>query len=176
MENPILILPGIYNSGPEHWQSLWEAAHPNYTRVMQRDWDHPVKDEWVATLEQAVAESGSETILVAHSMGCLLLAHWAASTQLPIHGALLVAAPDPDGPNFPADAVGFSPVPQIKFPFPSIMVASTDDPYSTMDFSEQCAAVWGSKLVNLGAFGHINASSGLGDWAEGQQLLATLAS
>jgi uncharacterized protein len=175
MQHRILIVPGIYNSGPEHWQSLWEAKYPHFQRVMQRDWDHPVCDEWVAALEQAVADAGPQAIIVAHSMGCLTVAHWAASTQLPVAGALLVSVPDPTGPNFPAEAVGFAPVPLTSMPFKSIVVASSDDPYGSFDYMQRCASAWGSRFVPIGAKGHINASSGLGDWPEGYALLETLA-
>ncbi|OYU42993.1 MAG: alpha/beta hydrolase, partial [Burkholderiales bacterium PBB4] len=33
---------------------------------------------------------------------------------------------------------------------------------------------WGSRFVNYGARGHINADSGLGDWPEGLQFLEQL--
>jgi uncharacterized protein len=173
MQHPVLIVPGIYNSGPEHWQSLWENTH-HFQRVIQHDWDHPVCTEWVATLEQAIAEAGPDTLIAAHSLGCLVVAHWAASTQLTIQGALLVAVPDPVGPEFPSDAVGFAPVPLKTFPFKSIVVASSDDPYGSLAHSERCASAWGSQWINIGAAGHINASSGLGDWPEGYRLLETL--
>lgn len=174
MQHPVLIVPGIYNSGPEHWQSLWEAKSPQFQRVIQRDWDHPVCDEWVATLEQAVAQSGPDTLIAAHSLGCLTVAHWAASTQLSIRGVLLVAAPDPDEPDFPDEIVGFGPVPLKTLPFKSIVVASTNDPYGSLAYAERCASAWGSRFVNVGAKGHINASSGLGDWPEGYALLESL--
>jgi uncharacterized protein len=174
MQRPVLIVPGIYNSGPEHWQSLWENIH-HFQRVIQRDWDYPVCAEWVATLEQAIAETGPDTLIAAHSLGCLAVAHWAASTQLTIQGALLVAVPDPAGPDFPSDAVGFAAVPLKTFPFKSIVVASSDDPYGSLAHSERCASAWGSQWINIGAAGHINGSSGLGDWPEGYRLLETLA-
>jgi uncharacterized protein len=171
MNQPVLILPGIFNSGPQHWQSLWEAEQPHFRRVMQRDWDYPVCEEWVDALEAAVKQAGEETVLVAHSLGCLTVAHWAASTRASIAGALLVAVPDPDGPNFPAEAVNFGGLPQQPFGFPSIVVASTNDPYGGLTFAQVCAKVWSSQLVNLGDRGHINADSGLGRWPEGLQLL-----
>ena len=85
-----------------------------------------------------------------------------------------MAVPDPDGPNFPAEAVGFSPLPEQKFSFPSIVVASTDDPYGSVAFAQARASVWGSRLVNIGAAGHVNADSGLGPWPEGFALLQRL--
>ena len=175
MNSTVLILPGIGNSGPEHWQSLWKQANPSFARVQQRDWDHPVCSEWLDVLEQTVARVGGTAVLVAHSLACLLVAHWAAKTHLRIQGALLVAPPDPDGPNFPREAVGFSPLPLKSLPFPSIVVASTSDPYGTVEFARSAASAWGGRFVNIGPAGHINSESGLGEWNEGLLLLQQLA-
>jgi predicted alpha/beta hydrolase family esterase len=140
--------------------------------VDQQDWDHPECDVWVAALEAAVRGSEPDVVLVAHSLACLQLAHWAASTRCRVRGALLVAVPDPEGVAFPREAIGFSPLPLGRFAFPSIVVASSDDPYGSVDHARRCTDAWGSRLVEIGAAGHINAGSGLGDWAEGQALLA----
>jgi predicted alpha/beta hydrolase family esterase len=169
----ILSLPGFGGSGPTHWQSLWEARH-GLRRVHQRDWEHPVCLEWQTALESAVADAGDDTVLVAHSLACLLVAHWAASTRRHVKAALLVAVPDPSGPQFPAAAIGFSAVPMQALPFRSITVASTDDPYGSLAYSTRCASAWDSSLVCIGAAGHINAASGLGDWDEGMALLQLL--
>ncbi len=174
MKNEILILLGYGNSDTKHWQSLWEASNPNFKRVNQTNWEQPVCDDWVATLEEHVKQSGSEVKIVAHSLGCLLLAQWAVQTNLEIAGALLVAVPNPDGKNFPSQASGFSPAADTKFDFPSILVASSNDPYSEMEFSKSCAESWGSTLLELGEFGHINSNSGLGDWQAGLHLISRL--
>jgi predicted alpha/beta hydrolase family esterase len=174
VESRVLILPGYGGSGPEHWQTLWERAHPGFRRVGERDWDRPDCTEWVAALEAAAEASGPGTVLVAHSLACLQVAHWSARTRLKIHAALLVAVPDPASPVFPATAIGFAPVPLRPLPFPSILVGSSDDPYATPEFTASCARAWGSRLVPIGAAGHINASSGLGDWPEGFGLLESL--
>ncbi|MBU2816257.1 serine hydrolase family protein, partial [Acidithiobacillus ferrooxidans] len=107
MSTRALILPGIGNSSSEHWQSLWERANSSFLRVEQRDWERPVCEEWVNVLEDAVRQTGNHStkvVLVAHSLGCLLVAQWASRTKLSIKGALLVAPPDPFGPNFPKKA------------------------------------------------------------------------
>lgn len=174
MSTRILILPGIGNSGPEHWQSRWEAANPAFRRVEQLSWDYPVRAEWEAALEHATARSGSDTVLVAHSLACLLVAHWAAGTRQRIKAALLVAVPDPSGPAFPAEAASFSNVPLRPLPFRSIVVTSSNDPYGGAAHAQTCAEAWGSELINVGAMGHINAASGLGEWQEGQRLLQKL--
>ena len=176
MTNTILMIPGIGNSGPGHWQSRWQIAHPDYRRVEQRDWDHPVCAEWCATLERAVAGAGASSILVAHSLGCLLVAHWLHATRQRVAAALLVAVPDPAGRQFPSDAIGFAPVPRGRFPCPSMMVASRDDSYASIEYARERAHDWGSELVDIGCAGHINAASGLGDWPAGHGLLTRLAS
>lgn len=169
----VLILPGIGNSGHEHWQSLWERENPSFIRVQERDWDKPVCDEWTANLERAVAESGKETVLVAHSLACLQVIHWAATTKREISGAMLVAVPDPNGPNFPADAGSFKNVPQQRLPFQSVVVASTNDPYASLEYASRCAKTWGSEFINIEDAGHINASSGLGEWKPGFEILSS---
>jgi uncharacterized protein len=170
----VLILPGIDNSGPEHWQTFWEKAHPEFQRVPERDWEHPVRREWVAALEAAVRETGPRTILVAHSLGCLQVVHWAAKTTLKVQSALLVAPPDPGRKAFPKEAIGFAPVPMKKSGFPSILVASSNDPYGDLAFSQRCARAWGSKLVSFGPKGHLNSETRLRDWPQGFRLLELL--
>lgn|SRR5512139_3906184 len=174
MSTTVLTFPGIGNSGPQHWQSLWEQSNPEFVRISQRDWDNPVCEEWASVLESTVRRIGSPVVVVAHSLACLAVAHWAAKAHSPIKAALLVAVPNPDGRSFPAEAIGFAPLPKQRFSFPSIVVASTDDPYGSLAHAEACASAWGSRLVSIGAAGHINASSGLGQWLEGYALLQQL--
>lgn len=175
------VLPGYANSGPGHWQTRWEALDPAFRRVAMPDWDHPVRDAWCGTLDAAIAGAPSGPIcLAAHSLGCLTTAQWALRVARPLQvgkiaGALLVAPPDPSGPAFPRDASGFDDVALAPLPFPSIVVASSDDPYGSLAFARRCAADWGSRLIEIGAHGHINADSGLGDWEEGRRWLASLA-
>ncbi|GHD65353.1 DinB family protein [Jeongeupia chitinilytica] len=170
----ILIVPGYGGSGPAHWQSHWQALHPECVRVEQADWDAPDLDAWVAQLDAAVLAAGPDVKIAAHSLGCLLVAHWAARSLRPIAGALLVAVPDPQGVAFPQAAAGFGPVPTARLPFSATMVASGNDPYADWAFSRQVAMEWGVQLVDAGERGHLNAESGLGDWAEGWCLLQGL--
>lgn len=173
----ILILPGLNGSGPAHWQTRWELRLPEARRVPARDWDRPDRAEWVAALEQAVtAATPAPVVLVAHSLGCLQVVHWAAGTTNArlVRGALLVAPPDPARPDFPQVATGFRPLPVAPLPFPSVLVASRNDPYGSFAFSEGCARAWGSRLVDAGSCGHINADSGLDDWDDGLALLGQL--
>ena len=174
MTTPVLILPGLGNSGPEHWQSRWETLHPEFQRLQQRDWEQPRYADWCEALEQAVAAAPQAPVLVAHSLGCLLVAHWARETRQPVKAALLVAPPDLENPACPTGPQGFAPLPTTPLPFPSTLVASRDDPYGDIVFAARCAALWGSRFVDAGYCGHINADSGLGDWPWGQDLLHRL--
>jgi uncharacterized protein len=169
---PVLILPGYGGSGPQHWQTRWEALHPEYRRVQVPDWCQPDLDVWVEALGDAAAGSG-EPVIVAHSLGCLVVAHFAARGGS-ARAALLVAVPDPSGPEFPQEARGFDTVPLERLRFPTRVVASRNDSYGSFEFSARCAKAWGSELSDVGALGHINADSGLGDWSEGERLLSSL--
>ncbi|MEP6729529.1 MAG: alpha/beta hydrolase [bacterium] len=175
-----LILPGLSNSGPEHWQSLWERLDATCVRLQQAEWESPACSDWVATLDDAVKNLESNAVLVAHSSSCALVSHWvrvAPKEHLArIVGALLVAPSDPDGPSYPVGPTGFSPVPLERLPFPSIVVASEDDVYVTMSTARRYADEWGSELVSIGRAGHINSASGLGAWPAGYALLERLRS
>jgi predicted alpha/beta hydrolase family esterase len=173
-----LILPGLFDSGPEHWQTHWEQRDPTCRRVQQANWSTPRCADWVATLDAAVAYSADPVVLVAHSSACALVAHWARDASRDnvarVLGALLVAPSDPEGPNYPEGPTGFAPIPMLRLPFPSIVVASRDDEYVTMERAGEYAAAWGSELLDVGDAGHINASSGLGAWPVGYGLLQRL--
>ena len=172
---PVLVLPGLGNSGPQHWQTRWALRHPDWQRVNLGNWDSPVCDDWVRALDVAVQACPSPPILVAHSLACLLVAHWASRVRATVKGALLVAVPDPSSPRFPTSARGFAPVPMQPHGFPSTVVASVNDPFGSSTFAQRCADAWGSRFVDIGEACHINANSGLGDWAEGYVLFQNLA-
>jgi hypothetical protein len=174
VSTPVLIVPGWGDSGPEHWQSLWETADPGFRRVVQRDWLYPICTEWVETLAGGIRAAGGPVVLVAHSLGCLAVAHCARDGALPVHGALLVAPPDVERPDFPPTIEGFTPVPREPLPFPSVVVASRNDPFAEFERTRALAAAWGSRLVDAGHGGHLNADAGLGPWPLGEKLLAEL--
>ena len=168
---PVLVLPGHGNSGPQHWQTLWQRRHPHWQRVNLGEWDSPVCDDWVRALDVAVRACPSPPMLIAHSLACLLVAHWAHRSALLPKGAFLVAVPDPHGASFPAKARGFTPVPMGSFGFRSLVVASTNDSFGSLAHATHCAIAWGSTFVDIGQAGHINADSGHGEWEEGYGLL-----
>jgi len=170
----VLNVPGLWNSGPKHWQSHWEAADRSVARVQQRDWDHPDREEWVAAIERAVEAAGPGVVLTGHSLGCSAVAFWARETRLAVRGALLVAPSDSEGKDYPKEPVGFQPMPLWRLPFPSITVASTDDAYVTLERARAFAFAWGSEFVVAGALGHLNSDSDLGMWPQGRALLERL--
>jgi hypothetical protein len=172
---PVLILPGLYNSGPQHWQSVWEATHPDFVRVNQDDWERPACADWVARLDEAVTRQPG-SVLVGHSSSCALVAHWAGNGRdtSRVRAALLVAPSDPEAPSYPEGPTGFSPMPMLRLPFPTVVVASDDDPYVTLDRAKLFAGAWGSKFVPLSGAGHINSQSGLGAWPHGFAVLTEL--
>jgi len=176
MKNVYLIVPGVTNSSPAHWQSLWEKEFPDeFRRIEQAEWETPVCDDWTATIEAEVRkEAPTPVVLVAHSLGCIAVVRWAQRFGTKIKGALLVAPSDCEAETYTFDTQGFAPVPLEKLPFRSVVIASTDDRYISLERAEQFAAAWGSELVNIGAKGHINAAAGFGEWPEGLELLKLL--
>ncbi len=175
MDDAVFIVPGIGNSGPSHWQSIWETQHPEWRRLAVEDWDRVACSEWVTAIDRQLAQSAEEPVIVAHSLGCLAVAHWASRHFRRIRGALLVAVPDPTAHAFPvADATGFLPLPLERLSFPTIVVSSSNDPYGSLDLARRCAAAWGSRFVDVGEKGHLNANSNLGGWPEGFELLQSL--
>ncbi|MES2105690.1 MAG: alpha/beta hydrolase [Pseudomonadota bacterium] len=174
----ILLLPGLYNSGPGHWQSIWEQTLPNAVRVQQRSWDQPDRDDWVAGLAAAISAVDGPVVLAAHSLGCALTAWWVkqgmpgAGSADRVSGALLVAPPDVERADFPAPS--FAPMPGMRFPFTCQVIASSNDPWCDMAVAEQWASRWDAGFHRLGAKGHINGDSGLGAWQQGQDWLQQL--
>lgn len=174
-DRPILIVPGLYNSGPDHWQTHWERALPGAERVEQQDWERPLLGDWTISLAEAVRRRPG-AILVAHSLGCALVAHFAQVTGgRGVGGAMLVAPADVNREG-PAGRllVGFSPIPRRRLPFTSLVVASRNDSYVEIERAEAFARGWGSSFVDLGRAGHINVDSGHGPWPKGRALLRGL--
>ena len=173
-KSTVLILPGLGNSGEGHWQTLWENEY-NFIRVQQRDWDTPIQNEWIETIDKKIAElHTTDILLVGHSLACCTVAFWAARFNRKIKGALLVAPSDTDADTYPPGTTGFKPMPLNKLPFPSIAVASTDDYYVTYERAQHFANAWGGELVSIGPAGHINVAAGFGEFKAGIELLKGL--
>jgi uncharacterized protein len=172
MKCDILILAGLNNSGPGHWQSQLQERYPHWKKTRHRDWNCPDRDEWVAELDAAIGACKGPPILVAHSLGCILVAHWARSgSPLKVAGAFLVAPSDVEAPGYPAPPNGFAPIPLDPLPFPSMVLASGNDPLLAPERAAGFASSWGSRLVHIGDAGHVNTESGHGSWPEGERLL-----
>ncbi len=171
----VLILPGWQNSGAGHWQTLWEQQH-GWHRVEQHDWMRPLRGDWSARLEETVVDADGPVVLVAHSLGCILTAWWAAHSRNThkVQGALLVAPGDVEHPDVAALLPGWTPIARQTLPFPSVLVGSRNDPYCAYERVQSLAQAWGAEFVDLGERGHINAESGLGGWPAGLALLAPL--
>ena len=172
MKSNVLVVSGLWDSGPQHWQTHWLKDHPAWCKVPHRDFAAPQRDEWVAELDAAIAACEGPPVLLAHSLGCMLVAQWAQSgSALQIAGAMLVAPSDVEADSYPVERNGFVPIPLHPLPFPSLVVASTNDEYAALERSRAWAAAWGSELVEIGAAGHINGDAGYGPWPEGLALL-----
>lgn len=172
---PFLIVPGLFNSGPDHWQSHWQRMLRGAERVEQSDWERPTLGEWTAGLAEAVRRRPG-AVLIAHSLGCAVVAHLAAiSGGRGVAGALLVAPADVNREG-PAGRLlqGFSPLPRQRLPFPTLVVASRDDPYVAITQARAFAHGWGARFEDIGRSGHINVESGHGPWPDGLDLLRDL--
>lgn len=172
-EADILIVPGLGGSGPGHWQSRWQQKLSTARRVEQEDWFEPEPESWCERIAEAVRESTRPVLLVAHSLGVVLCAQAAPAFPADrVRGAFLVAMPDVERPDMPARLHAFSPVPRDPLPFPSLLVASRNDPYGSYERAEDFSYAWGSALVDAGESGHLNPESGFGPWPEGLMRLA----
>jgi hypothetical protein len=171
VKSRILIVPGWRDSGPGHWQSLWEERIPGVARVVQDDWASPKRAAWVASLARLVLESPEPVVIVAHSLGCIATTHLPPEAAARVRGALLVAPADPERRAALAD---FAPVPHAPLPYRSIVVASSNDPYCPIRLAGAYSRAWGSEFVRMQNAGHINIDSGHGEWPLGLALLQSL--
>nr|WP_316654347.1 alpha/beta hydrolase [uncultured Gellertiella sp.] len=172
-EADILIVPGYTNSGEHHWQTRWQSKLSSARRVEQAEWSKPVRDDWVATLVEAVNAAEKPVVLVAHSLGVPTVMHAVPQFTRQIAGTFLVAPPDVANPGIrPKHLMSFGPYPERPLPFPSLTVASRNDPFGSYEHAEKMANAWGSLIVDAGESGHINAESGHGPWPEGTMVFA----
>jgi uncharacterized protein len=169
------IIPGFGNSGDEHWQTFFEKEGNNFRRINQENWEFPNCDKWVENIENTLLQIDlSNVVLVGHSLGCATIAKWATTHKNIIKGALFVAPSDMEIHHEDYPTIGFDPMPSEKLDFKSILVASSDDPFMTIERAKYFAEKWNSEFVNIGNAGHINATSGYGQWKEGLEILKKL--
>jgi len=163
-----MLLPGWLNSPPDHWQSRWEALH-GCERVQQDDWQWPRRGDWMARLDDALLADTRPAVLIAHSLGCQLIAAWAAHSAhtARVRAALLVAPPDSERDDMPPHLFNWRPIVRARLPFKSQVLISIDDPYCSPERATEMAHDWGATATLVGARGHINGDSGLGDWPDG---------
>ncbi len=178
----ILFVPGLRDHVADHWQTLLEAKLPNARSVPRMERDKLSCAAWVAALDRSLAHIEGPVILVAHSAGVMITVHWARRHERAIKGALLATPPDFESPlpeGYPTQEVlrqnGWLPTPRAKLPFPSIVAASTNDPLGALDRVEALAGAWGSRLVNVGAVGHLNPAAGYGEWGRAEDFIRELA-
>lgn len=171
----VLLLPGWQNSGPQHWQSLWQQRH-GYVRVEQHEWERPLRGDWLARLEEVVLGCDEPAVLVAHSLGCILAAAWSARSANThrVKAALLVAPVDCERPELREQLPSWAPIELQALAFPGVLVASRTDPYCEFDRARLFGYAWGAQFMDHGDSGHINAESGLASWPEGHVLLQDL--
>jgi predicted alpha/beta hydrolase family esterase len=176
-ETAILLLPGWQGSGPPHWQSRWAALHGDCF-VEQDDWLWPRRGDWMARLDEALLGEPEPVVLVAHSLGCQLVAAWSAHSRhtARVKAALLVAPPDTEAAEMPPQLHGWKPIVREPLRFPAALAYSSNDPYGSVSRTLQMAADWGAEAHLMGPLGHLNGDSGLGDWPEGRALLGRLRS
>ncbi|HHX35531.1 MAG TPA: alpha/beta hydrolase [Gammaproteobacteria bacterium] len=166
-----LIVPGWHGSSAEHWQSHWQQVLPECARVEQSDWLLPQREAWIAQLERQIIADPRPVVLIAHSLGCVTVAHWAAQASAAllaqVRGALLVAPADVERRDCPAALLNFAPMPTQRLPFPSMLVGSTNDHAADAQRALLFAEQWGSAAVILPEAGHINVQSGHHHWEQG---------
>ena len=168
-----IIQPGWKDSGPDHWQTHWQQAL-GALRVQNDNWTEPALEAWLDGLDEALDAARRPAIVIAHSLGCITVAHHARRFHNRIAGALLVAPADVERPFVPQPLMGFAPVPRQPLPFPARVVASTGDPYCKPHRAARMAGYWGASLVWLPQAGHINVDSGHRTWEAGWQELSAL--
>jgi len=177
----VLFVPGLRDHVAEHWQTLLEPRVGKSACVPRLGKDNLSVDLWVEALDQAYCAIEGPVVIVAHSAGCVMVAHWAQRFRRCVECALLAAPPDFETPlpaGYPSmeslAANGWTPTPRAPLPFPSVVAASTNDPLGALDRVVVLARQWGSQLVNAGAVGHLNPASGHGEWPMAVTLLETM--
>ena len=181
----ILVVPGLRDHVAQHWQTLLAARLQDERRPV-RSVTPMGRDDLscaarVEAIEREARAIAGPIVIVAHSGGCIAVAHWARRTRRAVHGALLATPPDFETPmpaGYPSlEALsdgGWLPVPRARLPFRSIVATSRNDPLSTCDRALALAAAWGSECVDLGAVGHLNPASGHGEWPGADALIEAL--
>ncbi|MCC6106032.1 alpha/beta hydrolase [Acetobacter sp.] len=178
----LLIVPGLFGSDDDHWQSIWEDVFRGHglsiKRVEQDDWSHPTRTDWQTRLEQTLQASRRPVLLIGHSLGAILSVHHGATHPTSaVAGALLVAPADGEESTGPdaARLASFLPLPDKRLPFPSTVIFSQNDPWLAPARAHHLAKKWGASLLDAGYVGHIGNNSGVDHWPLGLNALHSLA-
>ncbi|MFD2238527.1 RBBP9/YdeN family alpha/beta hydrolase [Aureimonas populi] len=164
----ILFVPGYTGASEQHWQSRWARKLSTARRVEQEEWSKPERETWTRAVADAVNASERPVVLVAHSLGVPTAIHAVPQFRKHVAGAFLVAPPDVASDTLrPKHFLTFGPYPRAPLPFPSVVVASRADEFSSFEAAEETAAAWGSLFIDAGTSGHLNSASGHGPWPEG---------
>lgn len=177
----IVFVPGLRDHVPDHWQTLLAERYPGSVTVPRLGGRVLSRAAWVEVLDQTIGSVEGPALLVAHSAGVMMVAHWAQSHDRPIRGALLATPADLEQPlpaGYPTreqlNDAGWLPIPRTPLPFPSFVAASTNDPLARFERVAGFAADWGSTLVDIGAAGHLNPAAGYGEWVRAPDLIRQL--
>jgi predicted alpha/beta hydrolase family esterase len=169
------IVPGLGNSGADHWQTWFEKSGKNFQRINQKEWEAPGCHDWISSIEKVIANVDPSTVvLIGHSLGCIAIIRWATFYHKNIKGAMLVAPSDIENPVYTFQATGFAPIPTERINFNTIVVASSDDPWVSLDRAKYFSRCWESEFIDIGKAGHINVASGFGEWTQGLEILKHL--
>lgn len=172
-EADILIVPGFTNAGPAHWLTRWEEKLSSARRVEGLDWHKPEREEWTKRIAGTVADAKRPVVLVAHSLGAAACVLAAPLYPGNVAGAFLVAVPDVSNSAIRPKHLGtFGPYSRDPLPFPSVTIASRNDPFCAIETAEDLAAAWGSLFIDAGEAGHLNEEAGFGPWPEGSMVFA----
>jgi predicted alpha/beta hydrolase family esterase len=177
----VLFVPGLRDHVEDHWQTHAARAFPGSVTVEPLTTDRLSRSARVAAVDAALQAIAGEVVIVAHSAGCLMVAHWAKAPTRQVKAALLVTPADVEHPlpqGYPAledlGANGWIPIPRTRLPFPANVVASRNDPLARFDRIEGLASAWGAVLHDAGPVGHLNPAGGYGPWPDGHGLIEQL--
>ncbi|MFI5634938.1 RBBP9/YdeN family alpha/beta hydrolase [Streptomyces sp. NPDC051664] len=180
-QSTVVFVPGLRDHAPDHWQTILANKVADARTVPPLTDERLSCDAHVAALNETLSDTSGPIVLVAHSAGVMTTVHWAQRHRRPVKGALLAAPPDFDTPlpeGYPTLEVlresGWTPTPRTRLPFPSIVVASTNDPLAGVDRVADLARAWGSRFVDLGPVGHLNPASGYGEWPRAKEFIREL--
>lgn len=171
----VVFVDGWLGPDPGDWQELWARDLPGSSRVVQDEWVEAERGAWVRRLGEVLARCPEPPVLVAHSLGCITLAHWVAEgAPVRVRAALLATPADVESVREP-QIRGFAPIPRARFPFPTVVAASRNDRWMTPERARSFAESWGARFTDAGEVGHLTVGNGFGPWLEGRALLGSLA-